>query len=126
MKIGRECLRAGNEEMTTGRQTMIRWTAGGLAVLCLALCGMARSQDLHQSGVSRTSASTPPANQRVDINHASIQQLLTVPGMTPSWAGRIVKYRPYRTKQDLYEKGIVTNAVYDRIKDFVVAHREKQ
>ena len=65
-----------------------------------------------------------PPTERVDINHASIDELLKVPGMTPSWAGRIVRYRPYRTKQDLLEKGIVNSAVYDRIKDYVIAHRD--
>jgi hypothetical protein len=46
--------------------------------------------------------------------------------MTRSWAGRIVRFRPYRTKQDLLEDGVVTGEVYDRIKDYVIAHRDKQ
>jgi len=46
--------------------------------------------------------------------------------MTRSWAGRIVRFRPYRTKQDLLEYGIVTSEVYDHIKDYVIAHREAQ
>jgi hypothetical protein len=29
----------------------------------------------------------------LDINRASIQELLRVPGMTPSWAARIVRFR---------------------------------
>jgi hypothetical protein len=28
--------------------------------------------------------------------------------------------------EDLLEKGVVTNEVYDRIKDYVIAHRDKQ
>jgi hypothetical protein len=51
---------------------------------------------------------------------------MKVPGMTQSWAGRIVRFMPYRTKQDLLDKGIVSSQVYDRIKDYVIAHREKQ
>ena len=53
----------------------------------------------------------------------AIDELLKVPGMTRSWAGRIVRFRPYRTKQDLLDKGVVTSEVYDRIKDYVIAHR---
>ncbi len=86
-----------------------------------ALC---QYQDRDRSGVAKTSATAPPAEDRVDINHATIQQLEKVPGLTQSWAGRIVRFRPYRTKQDLIEKGIVNSAVYDRIKDFVIAHHE--
>ena len=52
--------------------------------------------------------------------------MLKVPGMTRSWAGRIIRFRPYRSKLDLLDKGIVSGDVYERIKDFVIAHREKQ
>jgi DNA uptake protein ComE-like DNA-binding protein len=68
----------------------------------------------------------PAPEARVDINHASVDELMIVPGMTRSWAGRIVRFRPYRTKQDLVDHGVVTSAVYDRIKDYVIAHRDKQ
>ena len=74
----------------------------------------------------KTSANAPPPEARIDINHASVKELLKVPGMTPSWAGRIVRFRPYRAKDDLLERGVVTSKVYDRIKDYVIAHREKQ
>jgi len=46
--------------------------------------------------------------------------------MTPSWAGRIVRFRPYRSKQDLVERGVLPSDVYDRIKDYVIAHRGEQ
>jgi len=68
----------------------------------------------------------PPPEARIDINHASVDELLKVPGMTPSWAGRIVRFRPYRTKMDLVEYGVVTSQVYDRIKDYVIAHQKAQ
>lgn len=68
----------------------------------------------------------PPPEARVDINHASIEELLKVPGMTPGWAGRIVRFRSYRSKQDLLDRGVLPSDVYDRIKDYVIAHRDKQ
>ena len=70
--------------------------------------------------------SIPPPEARIDINHASVAELLKVPGLTPSWAGRIIRFRPYRTKQDLLERGVLPSEVYDRIKDYVIAHREKK
>lgn len=45
--------------------------------------------------------------------------------MTRTWAARVVRYRPYRTKADLFDQGIVSAEVYNRIKDYVIAHREK-
>lgn len=97
-----------------------------MATLCLCVSGLAQNQDRDSSGVPKTSATAPPQQQRVDINHASIAELEKVPGMTASWAGRIVRFRPYRTKQDLLEMGVVSSKVYDRIKDFVIAHRDRE
>jgi competence protein ComEA len=68
----------------------------------------------------------PPPAARVDINHASMEELLKVPGMTSTWAGRIVRFRPYRTKADLLEHGVLPGDVYDRIKDAIIAHRDEQ
>lgn len=45
--------------------------------------------------------------------------------MTATWAGRIVRFRPYRAKTDLLDRGVLPSAVYDRIKDYVIAHRAK-
>jgi DNA uptake protein ComE-like DNA-binding protein len=68
----------------------------------------------------------PPEEMRVDINRASVEELIKIPGMTRSWAGRIVRFRPYRTKQDLVEHGVVSGDVYERIKDYIIAHRSSQ
>jgi DNA uptake protein ComE-like DNA-binding protein len=68
----------------------------------------------------------PAPEARIDINHATVNELLKAPGMTPSWAGRIVRFRPYRTKLDLLDRGVVTVTIYDRIKDSVIAHRDSQ
>jgi DNA uptake protein ComE-like DNA-binding protein len=87
---------------------------------------MAQNQDRDARGVPKTSAMAPPPETRIDINRASMDELLKIPGMTRSWAERIVRFRPYRTKQDLLDKGVVTGEVYDRIKDYVIAHRDKQ
>jgi DNA uptake protein ComE-like DNA-binding protein len=81
-----------------------------------------------QSGVQQSAKTKPipPPDERVDINHASGEELVKVPGMTASWAGRIIRYRPYRTKQDLLDRGVLPGDVYGRVKDYVIAHREKQ
>jgi DNA uptake protein ComE-like DNA-binding protein len=87
---------------------------------------MAQNQDRDTRGVPKTSATAPRPEARFDINHASVDELLKIPAMTRSWAERIVRFRPYRTKLDLLDHGVVTSEVYDRIKDYVIAHREKQ
>lgn len=76
--------------------------------------------------VAQNARVVPTPEERVDINHASLGELMKVPGMTQSWAGRIIRFRPYRTKNDLLEQGVITGAVYIRIKDHVIAHRNPQ
>jgi len=68
----------------------------------------------------------PPAEERVDINAATLEELMKVPGMTRTWAARIIRFRPYRVKNDLLDRGVLSGPVYDRIKDYVIAHRTKQ
>ncbi len=103
-----------------------RWTVVGLMILFTSVCVHAQNQDRDSRGAPRTSVNAPPPEERVDINHSSISELLKVPGMTQSWAGRIIRYRPYHSKADLLQRGVVPVAVYDHIKDYVIAHREKQ
>lgn len=107
-------------------QSRTFWSMGALAFVCLCLGAMAQNQGRNGSGAAKASSSVPSPEQRVDINHASLAELLKVPGLTRSWAERIVRFRPYRSKQDLFDKGIVSSQVYDRIKDFVIAHRDKE
>jgi DNA uptake protein ComE-like DNA-binding protein len=103
-----------------------RCALGTVAILLVCLAGLAQNQDRDTRGTPKTSTNAPAAGVRVDINHATVEELAKVPGLTRSWAGRIVRFRPYRTKGDLLERGVVTSEVYERIKDYVIAHREGQ
>jgi competence protein ComEA len=91
-----------------------------------ARCSPAQYGDRDRTRAHKTSDKAPSADARTDINHASLEQLEKVPGMTETWARRIIRFRPYRTKDDLLDKGIVTGQAYDRIKDFIIAHRDAQ
>lgn len=93
-----------------------------LAAVTSAYIGFAQEEHEHAGGKT---SSTVPVAMRVDINRASVDELLKVPGVTRTWAQRIVKYRPYRTKLDLLEQGIVPGNVYAKMRDYVVAHKVK-
>jgi len=101
----------------------IRFAVLGIAILGVCVAGMAQVEDQDTNGLPTTSATAPPPELRVDINHASVDELMKVPGMTRSWAGRIVRFRPYRTKQDLVLEGVVPEEIYVRIVDYVIAHQ---
>jgi DNA uptake protein ComE-like DNA-binding protein len=89
----------------------------------MGICGLVLAAP---SQSARRRDPVPDADSRIDINHATVDELMRVPGMTRIWALRIVRFRPYRMKSDLIDRGVVSNEVYERIKDYVIAHRVKQ
>lgn len=104
----------------------MQWKSGAAALL---LVGALLSAAEPGRQTAPKSPPRPPVTvrpeDRVDLNHASIEELLKIPGMTRIWAQRIIRFRPYRSKQDLIEKGILPGEVYQRIREYVVAHRDK-
>ena len=100
----------------------LKTIALAVSLVCVQAC--CASQSLAKPGAEQPTPSPPP-EARIDINHAATEQLLKVPGMTRSWAERIVRFRPYRSKQDLVDQGVMPSAVYDRIKNYIIAHHDK-
>ncbi len=101
------------------------------ALFLLLGCGFVSFNQTHaQSGGYAErythSAATAKHQAPLDINHATFDQLMTLPGITEVWAKRIVRYRPYRTKLDLLDRGIVPAGVYNQIHDAVIAHRNSR
>jgi DNA uptake protein ComE-like DNA-binding protein len=56
-----------------------------------------------------------PAAGTIDINSATEDQLVDLPGITGARAQRIIRGRPYENPHDLVSKGILTNEQYGRI-----------
>jgi hypothetical protein len=56
-------------------------------------------------------------SKKVNINTASKDLLLTLPGMDDDSAARIVAGRPYHSKDELKTKGIVSPEEYQKIQD---------
>jgi competence protein ComEA len=59
----------------------------------------------------------------VDINRASREDLLSLPGIDDREAGRIIADRPFANADDLVKRRIVTQAQFDKIRDRVIAGR---
>jgi DNA uptake protein ComE-like DNA-binding protein len=67
-----------------------------------------------------TAAATAKAAQ-VDINKATSAELEAFPGIGKAYAAKIIAGRPYANKLQLVQKKILTQAVYDKIKDQIIA-----
>ena len=64
------------------------------------------------------------AAEPMDINTASEKDLATLKGIGEVRAKAIVKGRPYKGKDDLVQKKIVPQNVYDDIKDQIIAKQD--
>jgi len=60
----------------------------------------------------------------MDINSASEKELDTLPGIGEARAKAIVKNRPYKGKDELVQKKIIPQNVYDGIKDKIIAKQK--
>jgi competence protein ComEA len=65
-----------------------------------------------------------PAVQLVDLNTATPEQLKALPGIGEAYSAKIVQGRPYQRKDELVQRGILPQAVYEKIKDRVVARQK--
>ena len=63
----------------------------------------------------------PAAAALMDINSATAKQLATLDGIGEARSAAIVKGRPYNGKDDLVNKKILSQDVYDKIKDKIIA-----
>jgi DNA uptake protein ComE-like DNA-binding protein len=70
---------------------------------------------------SMMAAKPAPAAPLVDINSASAEDLDKLPGIGKSRADAIIKGRPYKGKDDLVNKKILTPGVYNGIKGKIIA-----
>jgi competence protein ComEA len=63
-------------------------------------------------------------SEPIDINTASEKDLASLPGIGDARAKAIVKGRPYKAKNELADKKIVPQKVYDDIKDKIIAKQK--
>lgn len=65
--------------------------------------------------------SKKPAAALIDINSASAEELQTLKGIGPAISAKIISGRPYKGKDDLVKKKIISASVYAQIKGKIVA-----
>ena len=57
----------------------------------------------------------------IDINRAKADELMTLKGIGEARAAAIIKGRPYARKDELVQKKILPESVYNEIKDRIIA-----
>lgn len=67
------------------------------------------------------SSSVETKSEAIDINSASVEELDSLWGIGPATANKIIQARPYSMIDDLIKKKIVSQKIFDKIKDTIVA-----
>jgi len=60
----------------------------------------------------------------IDINTATEAELKTIPGIGEAYAKKIIAGRPYRAKNELVQKKVLPQGVYEKVKDQIVAKQK--
>jgi len=66
-----------------------------------------------------------PTAALVDLNSATKDQLVKLPGIGDAIAAKIIAGRPWANKSQLLSKGLVTKSAYDKFSPLVVAKQAK-
>ena len=70
------------------------------------------------------SATAAKSGAKLDLNSASKDDLEKLPGIGPATSQKIIAGRPYRAKNELVSKKIITKSEYEKIKDQIIAHQD--
>jgi competence protein ComEA len=101
---------------------------------CLFMSSVAVAVEKKEAAKPVAPAAAPAAEQKpavakaelLDINTATEEQLKSVPGIGDAYAKKIMAGRPYAKKDQLKSKKIVPDAVYDKIKEKIIAKQAKK
>ena len=68
-----------------------------------------------------TAPAAAPAGDLIDINTATKDQLMAAKGIGAAYADKIIKGRPFKSKDELWRKKIMSKGAYDKLKDQIIA-----
>ena len=77
------------------------------------------------SATAPARAATTAKAALVDLNSATREQLIGLPGIGEAYADKIIQGRPYRNKAQLTSKGVLPAAVYRKVTALIVAKQGK-
>lgn len=104
------------------------------AGLALAMTGAVQAKDAPKTAMPAADAPAKAKDAKdtkdakaaapMDINSASAKELASLPKIGDARAAAIIKGRPYKAKDELVDKKILSDDVYAEIKDKIIAKQK--
>ena len=70
-----------------------------------------------------TEAAATQAEEKIDLNTATVDELMSLPGIGPARANAIIEGRPYKSLKDFESRNVVTASALDKFKDQVIVSK---
>ena len=99
----------------------IRFVVFAFAALWISATAFAQAPKSTPAAPAAPAKAAQAAVEKLDINTATKEQLMKLPGIGEALSQKIIDGRPYKAKNELTQKKIIPEATYSKISDLIIA-----